>query len=442
MGREADYTIKGFLYQFNKTLIKLLDEPDTNTIIVEGIVEDIDVHTPSGLKVIQCKYHETIDKFRLSDITKPVLQMLSHFADNSNSSIEYILYAYFEGESPGIKPLTEEDIESILSTNNKDYIVSYIPKIIKPADPTIDQLVKKDKKTSDEKNEIVRYYRATQLAPCIDIGKFLQVFILEFGKSFEQISIDVKNKLVNEGFSKEDVDELFYPNAIQRIAELSIMHCEEDRKITKRKLLAYIKETKKTAITRWTRELQTYDKLLKKRREQLHANLQKNIRSRYFIIDPEMIDDFDDNIITFLQEFIEKYNFKIKLHPKTPVFCFDTASIDFIADLHERLYMKNISIETGYRGNKFFEEAFFKEPLRIIADNSVEFKLRVCTYNDSVIKALNSKKGDDLFIISRKKYEELDTRDVNVERLEINSIDELRYLLYLTNGGISCLRTG
>lgn len=104
--------------------------------------------------------------------------------------------------------------------------------------------------------------------------------------------------------------------------------------------------------------------------------------------------------------------------------------------------MKNISIETGYRGNKFFEEAFFKEPLRIIADNSVEFKLRVCTYNDSVIKALNSKKGDDLFIISRKKYEELDTRDVNVERLEINSIDELRYLLYLTNGGISCLRTG
>ncbi len=440
MNREADYTIKGFLYQFNKTLIKLLDEPDTSTIIVEGIIEDIDVHTPLGLKAIQCKYHETKDKFRLSDITKPVLQMLSHFADNSNSSIEYILYAYFEGESPGIKQLNEEDIKSILSTTNKDYIASYIPQIMKPIDTTIDQLVKKDKKTFDEKNEIIRYYRATQLEPCIDIGKFLQVFKLEFGKSFEQISIDVKNKLVNEGFSKEDVDELFYPNAIQRIAELSIMHCEENRKINKRELLAYIKETKKTAITRWTRELQTYDKFLKKRREQLYSNLQKNIRSRYFIIDPEMIDNFDDNIITFLQEFIEKYNYKPKLHPKTPLFCFDTANTNFIADLEERLHLKNIDIETGYRGYKFFEDTFFREPLR--TGSSVEFKLRVCTLNDDTMKALNSNKGDDLFIISRKMYEGLDTRDVNVERLEINSFDELKYLLCLTNGGILCQKTG
>ena len=42
MGRVADSTIKGFMYQFNLTLNQILKASD-DIIKVEGIVEDIDV---------------------------------------------------------------------------------------------------------------------------------------------------------------------------------------------------------------------------------------------------------------------------------------------------------------------------------------------------------------------------------------------------------------
>src|SRR5471032_1729235 len=59
MSRSADYTIQGFLYQFNQTLSELLKATDDAVITIEGIVEDIEVATFAGTKAIQCKYHET-----------------------------------------------------------------------------------------------------------------------------------------------------------------------------------------------------------------------------------------------------------------------------------------------------------------------------------------------------------------------------------------------
>jgi hypothetical protein len=42
MGRVADSTIKGFMYQFNLSLNEILKSND-EVIILEGIIEDIDV---------------------------------------------------------------------------------------------------------------------------------------------------------------------------------------------------------------------------------------------------------------------------------------------------------------------------------------------------------------------------------------------------------------
>ena len=49
MSRSADYTIQGFLYQFNQTLSELLKATDDSIITIEGIVEDIEVQNFSGI---------------------------------------------------------------------------------------------------------------------------------------------------------------------------------------------------------------------------------------------------------------------------------------------------------------------------------------------------------------------------------------------------------
>lgn len=58
MSRVANHTILGFLYQFNKTLLIILESDDSKDIIVEGPIEDIDRRDSDGsIEAIQCKYH-------------------------------------------------------------------------------------------------------------------------------------------------------------------------------------------------------------------------------------------------------------------------------------------------------------------------------------------------------------------------------------------------
>ena len=63
MDRTADYTIKGFLYQINKTLVEILSADDDTTVNIEGVVEDIEVVGSTVMTGIQCKYHEAAVAF-------------------------------------------------------------------------------------------------------------------------------------------------------------------------------------------------------------------------------------------------------------------------------------------------------------------------------------------------------------------------------------------
>lgn len=59
--RNANETILGYFYQFDKTIIEILKQTDDNNIItVEGI-EDIEVEKANEVETIQCKYHETLE---------------------------------------------------------------------------------------------------------------------------------------------------------------------------------------------------------------------------------------------------------------------------------------------------------------------------------------------------------------------------------------------
>ncbi|MEC0664824.1 hypothetical protein P8864_02450 [Priestia flexa] len=74
MSRAADHTIKGFLYQFNKTLNAILISNEKDNVQIEGIIEDIDIRSSIFTSAIQCKYHESNSQFNLSDITSVALK--------------------------------------------------------------------------------------------------------------------------------------------------------------------------------------------------------------------------------------------------------------------------------------------------------------------------------------------------------------------------------
>ncbi|SDL60526.1 hypothetical protein SAMN05660337_3358 [Maridesulfovibrio ferrireducens] len=436
MIREADYTIKGFLYQFNKSLEEILSSKNGEEITIEGIIEDIDVVSEAEIRAIQCKYHET-KQFKLSDVYKPILQMMVNYVENDNKKIKYILYAHFADQVQGVINLSKDDFSNIIYTQNLSYITKYISKLIPPKDPEIESFLLKRKRTAEENKSIRVYYSeisVDDLPFCI--SEFTNPDLFEFivGSKFDDLVVVVKQKMCEIGdFSTDDVEDIFYPNAIQRIADTSIIHNHQFRVVEKQSFIDKLRKSKKTAITRWTKELSTYNSLLKKRRSQLKSHLQQNDRVRYVVFDVSSFEKFDSEIVSFMVEFVNKYNSK-KLHRQTPLFAFDVSSTSVdLNDIFRRLYAKKVECASGYIGDKFFQSKFLKEPKRISKDKWVEFKLRLCVLSDDTYKAINSRKCEDFYLVGSVNSEKIDLLDINVERLEVTSFKELRYLLHMSS---------
>jgi hypothetical protein len=399
MSRAADYAIQGFLYQFNKTMLAILNSQDGSIVTVEGIVEDIEITMPTAMTVIQCKYHEASEGFTASSIFKPSLQMMDHFHANSSINIHYILFAHFPGVNPLAKPTVgKTELQAALDSKNKD-LQTYI----------------------------------TTLRGNIDLDKFLSRFSMEFGETLDDLVAQVCDALKTNGVPATDIDTLAYPNAINMIAGISVKHAPADRKITKRQFLENLKLIRKTAISRWTMALRTRKHLLDARRKQLKTHLDKNSRLRYFVIDSKSLEDYDSAIILFITDYLEKYHFK-PAHISTPVLCLRTTTDGFQNVLY-RLFQKGVVSTDGYIGGHFDESHFFREPLsRKDSGGAIkrEFSLRLLRWEDHA-SLLDRRKCDDLFIVGELDFQSLNTADVNVEHLATTSLKDVKYVMGVSN---------
>ncbi|EDY17699.1 hypothetical protein CfE428DRAFT_4738 [Chthoniobacter flavus Ellin428] len=393
MDRTADYTIQGFLYQFNKTLLEVLRSADEAEITVEGIIEDIEIVTPEGLTAIQCKYHEAKESFTPSTIFKPLLQMMQHFHTTQHSHISYILFAHFP-EPPKNNKIGKSDLEEALAS----------------------------------KNEKLQKY-CDDLRGKVDLDKFLAKISLQFGPTLDDMVNNVQAALVAAGIPASDVDVLSYPNAIQAIANLSIKHDPKQRRITKAELLDSLTRIKSTAISRWTLALKTRKQILEARRKQMKPHLDKNARLRYFIVNCATLEDFDANVVGFFRDFLAKFHFKAA-HICTPLVCLDTTE-DIFRDIQLRLHRKGVISTDGYVGRIFDESYFLREPIVQKAGRAVglrrEFQLRFLRWINFE-KIIAGQKPDDLFILGKNGYTNLDIKDIVVEELETFSIKEIAFI--------------
>jgi DNA-binding transcriptional MerR regulator len=396
MSRSADYTIQGFIYQFNKTILAILNAKPDEQIAIEGVVEDIDVVSPTGITAIQCKYHESQDHFQLSTLYKPILQMLSHFVRNHEENITYRIFCHFQdteliGKTRGISKM---ELSEVLSTSNQKL------------KPLVD-LLKENPLTSS----------------------FIPHFEIEFGPNMNGITKEVIQALKNSGFPTHEIDELIYPNAVHLTANYSTEHEAELRKTTKNGFIQMLKTIRTSAISKWTLALKQAKKLLAARRKQLKTNLAKNVRSRYFVISKSGVDDFIPNIVLLMTDFVSKYHFKIA-HKETPVFSFDCAPEE-LKDIQFRLFKKAVISCDGIVGGHFDVSHFFREP--VVQKTSPgelkrEFQIRILplTGNESILR---DKKPDDLFLLGEGDFQFKDLLDVNIEQIGTRKFSEIRYLL-------------
>jgi len=203
--RSAEATIKGYYYQFDTTILKLIElANDSDSVIIEGI-EDIDIISGSNTETIQCKYLSA-NKATNSLIREPISLMLTHFVANSTKLIKYNLYAHFENETPN----TEKAIDLALL---KD-ILSYREK-------TNNAWVNKEFHTDNNISDA-------------QLSEFLTRFKFRFGEEFETQQKKVVQKLKTHfNCTEYEGEKLYYNNSLKIVLDKAIKKTDAERTITK-----------------------------------------------------------------------------------------------------------------------------------------------------------------------------------------------------------------
>lgn len=308
------YAIKGFLYQFDKTLIEILKNP-TEKVGIEK-KEDINVQD----YVIQVKHRET-QNYSLSKIKKPVLQLFNLFKDDKSQ--KFCLHCYFKDKQPVKYRISIAELDKILGVKKDDYL-SYL------------------------KNDF--------------ISNFIISFSENFAKQFEELV-----ELIKQSFSLSSKEKAYIYHSIIRskLFDISIQQ-KDQREISKDELGTFIEDAEKTIFyISYSKYLgvKDYEKLIKREFFTFKVANIDNFE-RLFIIDCQ--NDMELVDINKIVNTVSKKYFRVSKSPQ-PFLCFLNLSQEKLIELKRELIDQGIMFNDGtfFNGDKFRLDSIIEKVIDI-----------------------------------------------------------------------------
>lgn len=423
--RQADSTIKGYLYQFNKSILELMRLSESDSLVLEGVIEDIDILSTTSATTIQCKYHED-RKFTLSSVAVPIIEMLCNYCESSymGKEIRYVLYAFYAENVNDIK--LSEFTNFLNTTQDKDIIIKFFHRIFTIPDKNILDIANKGKKTSSDKEALLLYYRTNRsnLSLRVDLESFWSCFQYIRAEKYTNLKESVLEAL-SEITDPDTAATLYYPNAFSYVATLSAKKSPSDRTISKKDLIDFLAQQKIILLNRWTLEAMGREALLKAKRGSLSSCFASNPDVRAFAFSDEFLEKNIDTIIPFIREYLNKYYKKPRLQ-KPPIFVFGDRCSGLMQDIIIELYKYQQPVNTGIVGMQFVEDSF-------INDNNCppNYVCKIATLCNITTSILEQCHVNQLYTVGTINCS-LESKNYTTELLTIATINELRYLVGLT----------
>ena len=345
--RSAISTIKGYFYQFDKSILEILEQSnETDMVTIEGI-EDIDIENSDERNFIQCKYYEKTD-FDNSIIRKPIQLMFRHYLENrtepKDKNFTYRLYGYYKKGHEKLLELTTENLKTYFLDFSKFGV--------------IDESGNSNYQIKNKKGEVI----FEETVEDDDIEDFKNHLFIDIkADSYENQIEKIKSKIQNDlsDYSEEDI-ELIYFNALKIIKDLACEHNIEKRQISKKEFWDRIK-TKNYYFERWMSELlewKNYKKIIHKKYFPRVSNLSP--AHRFFLLDCQ--GESVNNVKDVISEISSKYS--RLTHQFSPyVYLYNTLNVDFVTELKEKLYEDGCFFKDGFpfKNSKFrFQEMLIK----------------------------------------------------------------------------------
>lgn len=265
VNRDATDTITGYFYQFDKTILEILNQSNLEANVqVEGI-EDIDVNETDEVKAIQCKYYAK-SEYNHSEIKKPIALMVEHFSKIKPSSTftHYHLYGHFKSGQEKLGEVNVDFLKTKFLTSQK----------------TEDD--GKGGKTKIEK----RVYDELRLDDSA-LQNFLNCLTIDINApSIEEQYMTIIKKIERElSVTALEAELYHYNSALKVIRNMAVQQNKKDRVITKKQFIEKIK-SQDMLFDFWFIRRKGKDSYIKSiKKQHLSSNLNVEPFERFFLID-------------------------------------------------------------------------------------------------------------------------------------------------------------
>lgn len=255
--RAAIDAIRGYFYQFDHSIVQLLElQNGLDGITVEGI-EDIDVVTATEETAVQCKYYAKTE-YNNSVIAKPIRQMLSHFKEvklGKKPKVNYKLYGHFNsGQSKLVLPI---DVEFL-----KKNFLSF------------------KKGSAHFKHDVQLALNETDLTEFLSLLE-IDITAMEYSDQLSRVFSLLKQEFKCNEFEAEH---FYYNNALKAIKELAVEGNILLRRITKDTFVQRI-DSKKILFHKWFVQFKGEVAWFSDLRKQYFTSLNVSPFERFFIIE-------------------------------------------------------------------------------------------------------------------------------------------------------------
>lgn len=208
--RSAVDTIRGYFYQFDYSILKVLQMSNHDDSIAVECIEDVDIRTATEVTAVQCKYYSGTE-YNHSVIKPAVICMLTHFKNIKDDGKPLVRYSLCGHYSAGQHKLTLPIDVPFL----KQHFLTY-----------------------SEKKVERRHHEELSLSDA-DLAEFLSVLDIDinaasFEDQFAQVVQELQAAYDCTSFTAEY---FYYNNALALMRELTIQPLPANRTITKRVFL-------------------------------------------------------------------------------------------------------------------------------------------------------------------------------------------------------------
>lgn len=352
--RAAIPTIRGYMYQFDATILTILRLSDREQLIVEGL-EDFDIGADDPSDLFQCKYYEaqnyTPAVFR--DAILPMLKGYLELEVTARKVRQFHLYGYFKNSTPSEFQPSLEDLKIALVQRRR---------VQTP--------------TGQNKMEVINLQATLGVTDEV-LQQFASQLIIHFCEEYERhkaIVIDELKKVMNT--STVVAEEQYYPTALTLISELATRHKLRERRTTREQFCSGLLPSR-TLINAWFLHELGDARFCREMRQKHFTRQNIDTSHRYFIVDCSypVIDEDLLSILATLRRKWSTHNVRRKPQAEryAPFVFFRGLAIEQLVIIKSTLQYSGIKFVDGYAfsGSSFNVEHVYIEQTYI---NSISLR--------------------------------------------------------------------